>query len=179
MSKILQLKINLQKSKPKVWRRVEMRDTATFWDLHIVIRNACDWTGEQPHYFKIIDKNDQEIIIRSYLEEYNENNFPLSWNIGIKKYLLNKENTIYYIYGINDKYQHLITFEKIFYRKLQTAYPKCTAGRGITTELNLGSETLFGKQIRLSQFNPDDVILTEGKRALDEHKIRMFDQLYS
>jgi len=180
MSKILQLKIDLLKTKPKIWRRVQIKDIATFWELHVVIRNAYEWSDEQPHYFKITDNKKKNILIRSYLDEYETNKFPLSWNIGIKKYLSDKKNLIYYIYGSNENHKHLITLENTFYRKLKVKYPICTAGHGIPDESDSEEESLIAKQIKsCEKFNPSDVVLTEGNRALQEHKVKMFDHLFS
>ena len=179
MSEILQLKIDVMKTKPLIWRRVEIKETATFWDLHVVIRCSYEWTDEQPHYFKIVSKNNKEIIIRSYLDDYENNKFPLSWNIGIKKYITDKRNKIYYIYGTNENHKHSITLEKKFYRKLKKKYPICTAGRGIVDESESEEEPLIGKQLRsIEKFKTDDVVLTEGFRALTEHKNKLFDQIY-
>jgi hypothetical protein len=180
MSKIYQLKIKLLNTKPLIWRRVQVRHTSTFWDLHVVIRDAMQWTDLQPHYFKIIDANNNEHIINSYLDNYNDNTLPLSWNIGIKKYLLNENNTIYYYYGIDENYVHKIILEKLLYRKINGQYPNCTHGKGITEEdSDEESETSTGQKIKsLQKFKSTDVTIHEGGHALLEHKLKLFDSLY-
>ena len=180
MSKILQLKIKLLKTKPLIWRRVHAKETITFWDIHVIIRNGYEWTDDQPHYFKIIDNNKKISIIRSYLDDYENNKFPLSWNIKIKKFLINEKYKVYYVYGTKENHVHLISLEKTFYQDLSTKYPICTGGNGIPTESDSEDESEISKQVKSTyKFKIDDVVLTESFRALNEHKIKLFDQLFS
>ena len=186
MSKIFQLKIKILNHKPLVWRRVQIRTTCTFWDLHIIIRNAMDWGDTQMHYFKIVDPNNNEHFIRSYLDDFDNNEFPLSWNIGIKKYLLNSNFKMYYIFGSKNNFVHRITLEKELYKKLKIAYPICTGGKGIVDEeydnfnyIARAIDDVIGRQIRsLYKFNYKDVVLTKADRALCEHKCKLFDSIY-
>lgn len=180
MSKVFQLKIKLLGTKPLIWRTVQIKSICTFWELHVVVRNAMDWGESQPHYFKIVDPTGNEHFIRSFLDDYDENEFPLSWRISAKKYLLNNKYKVYYIYGADDEYKHRITLEKTLYRKTKVRYPFCVDGKGITDEESDNEyESLIGKQFKsMIVFSPDDVLLTEGDRALTEHKVRLFDQLY-
>jgi len=179
MSKIFQYKIKLLDTKPLIWRRVQMYANRTFWDLHVVIRNAMDWSDEQKHHFKIVDSKNNEHMIKSYLDDYNDNKFPLSWNISIKKYFLNDGYKIYYIFGTDENYIHRIILEKSIYKKVNINYPICLAGKGITYEEDEITESSFGLKLRsLSKFKVDSVVLTEGMRALTEHKIKLLDSLY-
>ena len=38
MSKILQFKITLKGSKPKIWKRFQIEDNLMFYDLHLIIQ---------------------------------------------------------------------------------------------------------------------------------------------
>ena len=179
MSKIFQLKIKILDAKPPIWRRVQVRANCSFWDLHIVLVTAFDWSDLQKHYFRIIDPNNKKHIIKSYLDDYEDNIFPLSWSIEIKKYFLNDKYKIYYVYGTDEDTVHQITLEKTIYKKLTIKYPICTAGKGIPYEDDSEEESLIGQQIRSTQkFKVDNVLVIEGRRALAEHKIKLFDSLY-
>lgn len=50
---IYQLKITLKYIKPPIWRRVEVRDSMTFYDLHRIIQNSFDWEDYHLHSFDI------------------------------------------------------------------------------------------------------------------------------
>lgn len=50
-SPIYQLKITLKGSKPPIWRRVQVRGSATLYKLHQIIQVAMDWTDSHLHQF--------------------------------------------------------------------------------------------------------------------------------
>ena len=50
MANLLHLKIALCYLKPPIWRRVEVPDTLTFWELHFVLQILFDW--ENSHLFE-------------------------------------------------------------------------------------------------------------------------------
>jgi hypothetical protein len=113
------------------------------------------------------------------LDDYENNKFPLSWNIGIKKYIKNEKYEIYYVYGSDENQIHQIVFEKSFYKKPRVRYPICIAGSGLADNES-EDESEIHKQIKsIYKFKPDDVVVIEGQRALIEHKVMLFDQLYS
>lgn len=179
MSKIFQLKIKLLKSKPLIWRRVQLRDSCNFWDLHVIIRDTMVWTDSQPHYFKIIDNKKKEIIIRSYLDDYDNNNFPLSWNIKIKKYITNNKYTVNYVYGTDENHVHLITHEKTLYKQLKYQYPRCISGTGSPEEESFFVKSPLAKKVEAAyKFNVDHISIQAANNALINHKLSLFDGLY-
>lgn len=179
MSQILQFKIKLIDSKPLIWRRVQMRANKTFWDLHMCIQCAMDWMESQVHYFKIVDPKGKKHIIKSYLDDYNNNKYQLSWNISIKKYFKSDGYKIFYIYGTNNEYVHSIILEKTLYQKVSVKYPICLAGRGITDEEDDSHLSAIAKYFNTVQkFKVDNVVIIDGDRALKEHKVKLFDSLY-
>lgn len=60
MHNVLQFKITLNDSEPKIWRRIQVPDTYTFWDLHCAIQNAMGWTNSHLHAFYITNKSRRE-----------------------------------------------------------------------------------------------------------------------
>ena len=50
---ILQLKITLQRIKPDIWRRVEVKDDITFFELHHVIQIAMGWWNAHLFEFNV------------------------------------------------------------------------------------------------------------------------------
>ena len=162
-----------------MWRRTQIYGSKTFWDLHIVIRNAFDWGETQIHYFKIVNSDGTEHFIKSFLDDYENNIYSLSWNVGIRKYLLNPKNKIYYIFGANDMFIHRIFFEKSLYMNPSIIYPVCISGKGIPYEQNELIESSTEEMIRSGRkFKFSDVVITDGDLALTEHKVRLLDSLY-
>lgn len=54
---ILQLKITLKESKPPIWRRIEVRDSMTFNELHSTIQIAFDWQNSHLYGFDVRKSN--------------------------------------------------------------------------------------------------------------------------
>ena len=52
-----QLKITVKGSKPPVWRRIIVPETATFHQLHEMIQEAFGWSGYHLHEFEFSKKN--------------------------------------------------------------------------------------------------------------------------
>ena len=40
---VYQFKITLKSAKPPIWRRIQVPETYTFWDLHVAIQDAMGW----------------------------------------------------------------------------------------------------------------------------------------
>ncbi|WP_374464148.1 plasmid pRiA4b ORF-3 family protein [Chryseobacterium sp.] len=55
MSEIVQLKIILKGTKPPIWRRLLIENTATFENLHYAIQMAMGWENSHLYEF-VIDK---------------------------------------------------------------------------------------------------------------------------
>lgn len=52
-SNVLQFKITLLEADPPVWRRIQVPDYYTFYDLHVAIQDAMGWLDSHLHDFKI------------------------------------------------------------------------------------------------------------------------------
>jgi len=54
---VYQFKITLLDTKPSVWRRIQVPESCTFYDLHIAIQDAMGWKDSHLHCF---EKRDQK-----------------------------------------------------------------------------------------------------------------------
>jgi len=50
---VYQFKITLKDSKPPIWRRIQVPETYTFWDLHVAIQDAMGWIDYHLHEFEL------------------------------------------------------------------------------------------------------------------------------
>ncbi len=53
--RVYQFKITLRNIKPPIWRRIQVPETYSFWDLHVAIQDAMDWSDYHLHVFEIIN----------------------------------------------------------------------------------------------------------------------------
>jgi len=51
--KVYQFKITLKGIKPPIWRRIQVPETYTFWDLHVAIQDAMGWEDYHLHEFEM------------------------------------------------------------------------------------------------------------------------------
>lgn len=49
---VFQFKIILQEVKPSIWRRIQISNKCTFWDLHVAIQDVS-WAGQIPIFMNL------------------------------------------------------------------------------------------------------------------------------
>ena len=123
---VFQFKITLLEVKPKVWRRIQIADNCSFWDLHVAIQDAMGWTDSHLHGFDVVNpKNlDNEVLV-CYEAEPGE---QYTWDVAVKDYIA-CNNSMTYQYDFGDDWQHLIEFEKTCEKDPKKRYPICTDGQ--------------------------------------------------
>ncbi|MBU1626752.1 plasmid pRiA4b ORF-3 family protein, partial [bacterium] len=57
---VYQFKITLRDTHPPIWRRIQVPETFTFWDLHFAIQDSMGWEKYHLHDFEITDKITKE-----------------------------------------------------------------------------------------------------------------------
>ncbi|MDA8172652.1 MAG: plasmid pRiA4b ORF-3 family protein [Nitrospiraceae bacterium] len=127
--KVYQFKIALEGIKPPIWRRIQVPENYTFWDLHVAIQDAMGWTDSHLHNFVIKNPSTgrrEEIGIPT--DDFMEVKIIPGWKKKIANYFSNRNDKAEYIYDYGDDWQHSIQLEKIIDRKENIAYPVCTGG---------------------------------------------------
>ncbi|MGQ9722201.1 MAG: plasmid pRiA4b ORF-3 family protein [Candidatus Jordarchaeum sp.] len=128
--KVYQFKITLRDTKPPIWRRIQVPEIYTFWDLHVAIQNAMGWFDCHLHLFKIVDPKtgvNVEIGIPSDLPGDRET-LP-GWKQRIADYFSDENRVAYYTYDFGDNWEHIVKLEKILPADEVTGYPICIAGK--------------------------------------------------
>lgn len=100
MRPVLQFKITLQEIEPKIWRRIQISDLCSFWDLHVAIQDAMGWTDSHLHLFTVNH----------------------SIEIGQQHMGIPDDD------GFDDGWQHLVEYEGMHEKKSDVKYPICLAG---------------------------------------------------
>ena len=52
---VYQFKVSLKSIRPPIWRRIQVPDYYTFWDLHAAIQDAMGWLDLHLHAFKMMN----------------------------------------------------------------------------------------------------------------------------
>lgn len=127
---VLQFKIILQNITPSIWRRIQVSDQDSFWDLHVAIQDAMGWHDSHLHEFKVINPSTlkEEYIGIPDEEDDHVHAVLAGWDLKVKDYMKLKTNQKFaYLYDFGDSWNHLIEFEGE-YEKQANKYPICLAG---------------------------------------------------
>ena len=119
---IYQLKVTLHRTKPPIWRRVQVPATITLARLHHVIQIAMGWHGGHLHEFVIAD--------RTYgpMGEYATAEMDES-RARLNRVVTEPNTKIRYDYDFGDSWRHDIVLEKIVDPQPGQQYPICLTGK--------------------------------------------------
>jgi len=126
---VYQFKITLRDIKPPIWRRIQVPETYTFWDLHVAIQDAMGWLDYNLHEFEMVDPSTGlKVNIGIPDEDFGREILP-GWKQKIPDYFSMGNKLVDYIYDFGDNWEHIIKLEKIFPRDKNIDYPICIAGK--------------------------------------------------
>ncbi len=130
-SNIYQFKISLEGISPPIWRRIQVPENYSFWDLHVAIQDSMGWLDSHLHSFILKNPSTgekEEIGIPSddFIDE-----IPMlpGWKENISKWFKEENKKVEYIYDFGDDWHHGVTLEKIMPTEERIKYPRCIAGK--------------------------------------------------
>lgn len=130
--KIFQFKITLKDTKPPVWRRIQVPETYTFWDLHVAIQDAMGWWDSHLHSFHIrhpISGMQVDIGIPFEDDDMFGMEKKVDWEMKIADWFTLKSPRANYMYDFGDSWEHSVVLEKILQRETGISYPVCIDGK--------------------------------------------------
>lgn len=129
IAKVYQLKITLEGIEPPIWRRIQVPDAYSFWDLHVAIQDAMGWQGTRPHAFRLIDPVKGGMVEIGVPDHYDPSGHLVpGWECPIADYFTLERRTARYEYDFGDSWQHAVELEEIAPRPEKSSYPKCLDG---------------------------------------------------
>ena len=140
--KVYQFKIVLQGIEPTIWRRIQVPDYYTFWDLHCAITDAFGWLDYHMHQFTICNPKGgkTELIGMPDKEGFEDDVKTLpGWKKKIARYFTLKNNTCDYLYDFGDGWEHTVVLESILPKEEKVIYPSCIAGENACPPEDVGS----------------------------------------
>lgn len=129
----LQFLVVLLKTNPLVWRRIQVPDDYSFWDLHVAIQDAMGWQDCHLHEFRLVNPTNGKgermgIPDRDFPDER-----PCTpdWQVPISTYFnwesAGEAPSASYVYDFGDDWQHAVTCEDVLPAGSRTL-PRCVAG---------------------------------------------------
>jgi len=129
---VLQFKIWLIGTNPAVWRRIQVPDYYTFYDLHVAIQDAMGWLDKHLHDFVIRPKRRANMGIRIEspfcLEDLEDRAPVLTTEVAVADFIQEPGDQAIYNYDYGDGWQHEVAYEGSFAREKGKRYPLCLAG---------------------------------------------------
>lgn len=149
-SNVYQFMIALQETSPTVWRRIQVPDNYSFWDLHVAIQDAMGWLDYHLHEFNIpafaggptlaIGFPDEEFAERQILPDYSK---------YVSDYLSMKNPRADYLYDFGDGWAHGLQLEAILPVRPGVHYPVCLAGERACPPEDCGGAPGFEDFLRI------------------------------
>lgn len=122
-SKIYQLKVTLQGTRPPIWRRVQVASDVSLSKLHHILQTVMGWTDSHLHQFiagqTFYGTPDPELSI----ERKNEK------KVRVCDVLVKPKDKLVYEYDFGDGWEHDIVLEKILQADPARCYPICLDGK--------------------------------------------------
>lgn len=122
--KTLQLKITLVRSKPPIWRRLQVPESMTLSDLHVVIQVSMGWQNAHLHEFEVKGERFSEF------DEDIESGARDSASVTLRDLGLRRKNQkLTYHYDFGDDWLHEIVIESALPVDPDVKLPLCLTGR--------------------------------------------------
>ncbi len=118
---IWQIKITLSRTKPPIWRRLEVPGDLDLGTLHRAIQDAFGWWDSHLHVF--------ETGVGRFGVPDRELGFRNERSITLCDVAPRTGDRFTYTYDFGDDWEHVIVVEKLVPRATGTRYPRCTDGR--------------------------------------------------
>ena len=126
--RVYQFKITLKGTEPPIWRRIQIPETYTFWDLHVAIQDAMGWEDYHLHEFEFTDPSTRIKTRIGIPDEESDSEILPDWKQKIAKWFSLETRQAKYTYDFGDGWKHLVELEKILARDQNTNYPICIDG---------------------------------------------------
>ena len=137
--RVCQFLIVLANTDPLVWRRVQVPDTYSFWDLHVAIQDAMGWLDYHLHEFTVVDSKTGRVKRIGIPDDEMPDERPClaGWKVPIARYLTYGTDPTRYRYDFGDDWEHILEFEDAVSRD-GGSYPRCLAGAGACPPEDVG-----------------------------------------
>lgn len=123
--KVYQFKVTLRGIRPPIWRRFQVYNDLTFYELHQVIQVVMGWYNSHLHLFDLggFIVTDAETLAEGLEDGVNEERARLN------KYLTQEGGKMHYEYDFGDSWEHEVLLEKILPAEPDVTYPRCLKGK--------------------------------------------------
>jgi len=168
---VYQLKVTLDRIRPSIWRRIQVRGDITLFKLHKILQVVMGWQDYHLHQFLINGECYSVISIEADMlgdDFKDEKRFKLSRVIPGEKFKFTYE------YDFGDGWDHTILVEKILRPAEELKAPLCLDGKRSAPPEDCGGKGGYHDALKAlkNPSHPDSVELLEW---LGEYDPEYFD----
>jgi hypothetical protein len=123
---VLRFRIELLGVEPPVWRRIEVPEDYSFWDLHVAIQDAMGWEDYHLHAFRVVGSE----LVFGIPDEEGDDPFDTQpgWEFQIRDFFSQGTPLAVYEYDYGDSWTHEIRLEAFHPVDKEIIYPRCLEG---------------------------------------------------
>jgi hypothetical protein len=136
---VSQFLVVLPRTDPLVWRRIQVPESYSFWDLHVAIQDAMGWLDYHLHEFEVQDPKTKRLVSIGIPDDEAPDERPClaGWKVPIAKYLAYDGGPVRYRYDFGDDWEHVLEFEETLDADAGV-YPRCVGGSGACPPEDVG-----------------------------------------
>jgi len=130
-----QFLVVLSGTNPLIWRRIQVPEKYSFWDLHVAIQDAMGWLDYHLHEFRLLDAAQRNVVSIGIPSDDDLEDRPVmpGWQVPLSTFF-DQQNwhapAATYAYDFGDDWQHVLVHEDMESADDDTTYPRCLAGQG-------------------------------------------------
>jgi hypothetical protein len=183
-----QFLVVLAEAEPLVWRRIQVPEKYSFWDLHVAIQDAMGWQDYHLHEFRVVHpKRERLDRIGIPMAEFVDDVPSLpGWGVAVSEYFGAAEQPALYTYDFGDDWRHIVMYEGLSSMEPALTYPRCVGGAGSCPPEDCGGVNGFAEfltaiadpkhpdhetmrqwsagRFNAGVFNPDSVVFDDPKK---------------
>jgi hypothetical protein len=112
-----------------VWRRIQVPEHYSFWELHVAIQDAMGWHDCHLHEFRVALTQHGELRIGiPDPESPKERPCSAGWEVRVSEHVRPQMPPVSYLYDFGDDWEHELTYEGLVARETSARYPRCVDG---------------------------------------------------
>jgi len=125
---IHQYKVTLRGISPAIWRRIQVPEKYSFWDLHVAIQDSMGWLDYHLHAFHFPESEGKRPIEIGLPDEESDRRVLPGWEVAISDYFIRPGVSVLYEYDFGDGWQHDVVLEAVLLGESRRKYPRCLSG---------------------------------------------------
>lgn len=151
--------IRLLEIEPTIWRRIEVPEYFSFWDLHAAIQDAMGWLDCHLHEYRLNDVRGGQLVRIGIPDEEDYEIPPLraDWKVPITRFFKRPGQRARYLYDFGDGWKHDLQLTAIAIAESELAYPRCAAGERACPPEDCGGPRGYRRLLKVlsDQTHPD------------------------